>query len=86
MIGIIDTDRDGKVNILEFDKMLRDYHRKLLSRGAGGEDHLDSEDDNKSATSLVFSPSRVSTKCEHCLIGKAEPPRDGNPRLYCRIQ
>ena len=80
MIGIIDLDSDGKINILEFDKMLREYHRKLLSREGGADNPLDSEDDVKSAVSLTFSPSRVSTKCEHCLIGVAEPPRERNPK------
>lgn len=83
MISIVDLDQDGKVNILEFDTMLRDYHRKLLSREEGAaDDGQDSDDEGgKSSTSLVFSPSRVSTKCDHCLIGKAEPPRERNPRL-----
>ena len=79
MISIIDLDSDGKINILEFDKMLREYHRKLLSRDAAGAG--EEPDSDKSTTSLVFSPSRVSTKCEHCLIGKAEPPKERNPRF-----
>ena len=78
MISIIDLDSDGKVNILEFDKMLRDYHRKLLGREEGASD--DSDTDDLKSISLVFSPSRVSTKCEHCLIGMAEPPKERNPK------
>ena len=82
MISIVDLDSDGKINILEFDKMLRDYHRKLLCREQGRaaieEDALDGN--SMSAVSLNFSPSRVSHKCEHCLIGVAEPPKERNPR------
>ena len=78
MISIIDLDSDGKINILEFDKIIRDYHRKLLSHGEGVDD-LDL-DDVKSAVSLTFSPSRLSTKCEHCQIGMAEPPKERNPK------
>ena len=80
MIAIIDLDSDGKVNILEFDQMLRDYHRKLLSREEGNSDEFDSDTDDLKSVSLVFSPSRVSTKCEHCLIGMAEPPKERNPK------
>ena len=87
MITIIDLDSDGKINILEFDKMLRDYHRKLLSREEGASDDLDSDVDDLKSVSLVFSPSRVSTKCEHCLIGNAEPPKERNPKyaVYCIV-
>ena len=80
MISIIDLDSDGKVNILEFDQMLRDYHRKLLSREEGNSDDFDSDADDLKSVSLVFSPSRLSTKCEHCLIGAAEPPKEKNPK------
>ena len=82
MISIIDLDGDGKINILEFDKMLRDYHRKLLCREQGGVTGEQESDDanSRSTVSLSFSPSRVSKKCEHCLIGKAEPPKERNPR------
>jgi len=55
---------------------VRDYHRLLISQKYNSSDP-DTEDDNlKSAVSLTLSPSRISVKCPHCLIGRAEPPEE----------
>ena len=79
LMPIIDEDGDGKINLLEFDGTIREYHRRLIMRTPlGGEESGD--DSSKSAVSLLFSPSRVSTKCPCCEIGLAEPPIERNPR------
>ena len=78
LISIIDTGKHGKLNILEFDKIIRHYHRILLSQKYDSEPESDEE--VKSAVNLTFSPSRISLKCPHCKIGKAEPPKERNLR------
>lgn len=73
-------DHDGRINILEFDKIIRHYHRLLLSQKFDSEPETEDEELKKSAISLTFSPSRVSSKCPNCEIGLAGPPQERNLR------
>ena len=81
LIKILDINNDGQLDILEFDRMIRKEHRRLVAKSVSS---LDSENEQGSTPSLVFSPSRVSTKCPNCEIGRAEPPSERNPR-YLRF-
>lgn len=79
LIKIVDIDGDNGIDILEFDKLIREFHRKLQAGyfPAEGKDDLHGE----SAVSLTFSPSRLSVKCPHCSIGLAEPQGELNSRF-----
>lgn len=78
LIKILDTDGNGMINILEFDKIIRQHHHKLLAQLQA----LVSPAEGRSSTpGLVFSPSRVSAKCSSCSIGVAQPPIETNPKL-----
>lgn len=68
------------IDILEFDKIIRHYHRLILSQKYDSEPDTEDDELKKSAISLTFSPSRVSHKCPHCEIGLAEPPQERNLR------
>ncbi len=79
LIKIIDPQGSGSVNILQFDKIISDYRRKLQQAS------VDADDDDltaKSAQELTFSPSRVTVKCSRCGIGIAGPPREKHARYY----
>lgn len=83
LIKILDINHDGQLDILEFDRMIRKEHRRLLAKSVSS---LDSENEQGSTPSLMFSPSRVSTKCPNCEIGRAEPPSERNPRYLSLVR
>jgi len=60
------------VNILQFDKLISDFRRKLQQ----AESDATPDSIPVPAAEMVFSPSRVSIKCPHCTIGMAAPPRE----------
>ena len=69
------------INILGFDRMIRDYQKQLIVHRHSSFVVTDEDDElKKSSVSLTFSPSRVSVKCPHCSIGVAEPVAEWNPR------
>lgn len=80
LISIIDFNQNGRIDILEFDKIIRHYHRLMLSQKYDSEPDTEDDEMKKSAISLTFSPSRVSHKCPDCDIGLAEPPIERNQR------
>jgi len=71
LLSIIDQDKDGRINILDFDKVIRHYHRLMLAQKYDSEPDTEDDELKKSGISLTFSPSRISTKCPHCEIGLA---------------
>ena len=68
---IIDSG-ERQLNILDLDRMIRDYQRTLPQPK-----DIFTEPE---CSYVTFSPSRVSVKCPHCDIGVAEPPVERNPR------
>lgn len=81
LISILDFNHNGRINILEFDKIIRHYHRLLLSQKYDSEPDTEDDEMKKSAISLTFSPSRLSYKCPNCEIGIAAPPIEKNLRF-----
>lgn len=85
LINIIDPQGSGSVNILQFDKMISDYKRKLEQAASKAEDDTVILRSSQSTKDLIFSPSRVSVKCVHCGIGTAEPPKEKHARYSKQV-
>ncbi len=83
LVKLLDVDGDGMINILEFDKIIRRHYHTLLAQLQALFSPTGSSSDGSrcSTPGLLFSPSRVSTKCPSCEIGIAEPPIERNPKL-----
>ncbi len=69
-------DNNGRIDILEFDKVVRGYHRVLLSQRHADRSSEPDEDMIVPTANLTFSPSRLSIKCPNCDIGLAGPPKE----------
>ena len=80
VLNVLDTDSNGIVDISEFNQMIRHHHQRLQSEKLSREASIMSDEEDEPSVCLRLSPSRLSTPCPHCHIGKAEPTTDQAPR------